>query len=56
MAWKKVSKCSYGSSDDEEVGEAIYILFRPSGGDFKRNFRKRLKRNQKRKEIMQWKR
>ncbi|VDN53956.1 unnamed protein product [Dracunculus medinensis] len=37
MAWKKVSKCSYGSSDDEEdeVGEAIYILFRPSGGDFK---------------------
>ncbi|VDN54125.1 unnamed protein product [Dracunculus medinensis] len=35
MAWKKVSECNYDPPEDEEVGEAIYILFRPSGGDFK---------------------
>ncbi|VDN54126.1 unnamed protein product [Dracunculus medinensis] len=35
MAWEKVSDCSYRSSEDEEVGEAIHVVFRPSGGDFK---------------------
>ncbi|VDN54260.1 unnamed protein product [Dracunculus medinensis] len=35
MAWEKVSECSYGSSDDEEVGEATHFVFRPANSGFK---------------------